>query len=387
MKSLAQVEPRTPISSLPYAISTPGSYYLTQNLAVSGGDAITISAKGVTLDLNGFTISSTAANANGTGILISGGVGRDITIRNGMIQGNVTENGGVFSGGGFANGIDFEFSTPRNVLVSAVSVRGVLRDGIDVGSEGSVVEACSVFVAGQLGIRAQVIRDSVARDCGWTAIFAVLAQNSFALSKGPETALLATSALNCFGYAFGTGIGIDAHKAENCHGLSSGGIGLNAVAALNCSGTSLGTGVDHDGIRGETVNASHGSSAAGRGIKAKTVSGSFGQSSSSGHGIDAVTVSGSYGTSQSGRGINGASIQTSAGLSTSSYGLFADQVANSHGSTTSGAAGIYGFVVSFSYGNNFNNTGPGIFSVNAIGCWGTGNPPVQATGGKFLGTP
>src|ERR1039458_3298480 len=58
MKSLDQIEARTPISSVPYTISAPGSYYLTGNLAVSSGTAITIAANQVTLDLNGFTLSS-----------------------------------------------------------------------------------------------------------------------------------------------------------------------------------------------------------------------------------------------------------------------------------------------------------------------------------------
>ena len=68
MKSLDQIEPRTPISSLPYTINTAGSYYLTKNLSVTSGDGITISVDKVALDLNGFTISSNAASATGTGI-------------------------------------------------------------------------------------------------------------------------------------------------------------------------------------------------------------------------------------------------------------------------------------------------------------------------------
>src|SRR5262245_1744211 len=57
MKTLAEIEPRTPISMLPYTISQPGSYYLTQNLTASGsGDSIVIQASAVTLDLNGFTL-------------------------------------------------------------------------------------------------------------------------------------------------------------------------------------------------------------------------------------------------------------------------------------------------------------------------------------------
>src|SRR6188768_715136 len=60
MKSLDQIEARTPISSAPFTITAPGSYYLIGNLSVSSGNAIVIATNDVTLDLNGFTISSTA---------------------------------------------------------------------------------------------------------------------------------------------------------------------------------------------------------------------------------------------------------------------------------------------------------------------------------------
>lgn len=57
MKTLDQVEPRTPISAVPYTITEPGSYYLTGNMTmVAQGNAITIDADNVTLDLNGFTL-------------------------------------------------------------------------------------------------------------------------------------------------------------------------------------------------------------------------------------------------------------------------------------------------------------------------------------------
>ena len=40
MKTLQQIEPRTPISSITFVISQPGSYYLTTNLtAVSGHES------------------------------------------------------------------------------------------------------------------------------------------------------------------------------------------------------------------------------------------------------------------------------------------------------------------------------------------------------------
>jgi len=60
MKSLDQIEPRTPISSLPFTITNAGSYYLTTNLFGSSGDGITVTANNVTLDLNGFVLAGSS---------------------------------------------------------------------------------------------------------------------------------------------------------------------------------------------------------------------------------------------------------------------------------------------------------------------------------------
>src|ERR1035441_10554007 len=67
MKSLDQIEARTPISSLPYTISMPGSYYLTSSFNVNSGSAITITASKVTLDLTRVTLSSPEATPTGQG--------------------------------------------------------------------------------------------------------------------------------------------------------------------------------------------------------------------------------------------------------------------------------------------------------------------------------
>src|SRR5580698_4690509 len=63
MKTLAQIEPRTPISSLPFSITAPGSYYVTTNLTGTAG--ITIASGSVTLDLHGFTLAGSAGSSNG----------------------------------------------------------------------------------------------------------------------------------------------------------------------------------------------------------------------------------------------------------------------------------------------------------------------------------
>src|SRR5208282_3674210 len=78
MITLSQIEPRTPISSAPFTITNPGSYYLTTNVTVSSGNGIIIAASDVTLDLGGFTIFSTDPANTGQGI--SFGVHTNITI-------------------------------------------------------------------------------------------------------------------------------------------------------------------------------------------------------------------------------------------------------------------------------------------------------------------
>jgi len=68
MKSLAQVGPRPPISSAPFTLAQPGSYYLMANLNVTAGNANAINSNNVSLDLGGFTISSMETSPTGTGL-------------------------------------------------------------------------------------------------------------------------------------------------------------------------------------------------------------------------------------------------------------------------------------------------------------------------------
>lgn len=83
MKTLDEVEPRTPISSAAYIINSSGAYYLTTNLVPVGeATGIIISADDVTLDLNGFSILG--AGANGQGIFMND---RDnVVVKNGTIR-------------------------------------------------------------------------------------------------------------------------------------------------------------------------------------------------------------------------------------------------------------------------------------------------------------
>jgi hypothetical protein len=236
MRTLGQIEPRTPISSAPYTITNPGSYYLTTNVTVNFGSAITISANGVTLDLNGFTISSTQYPAyQGTyGVLLNSVT--NVTVANGFIRGGVTNNGyGVYGGSGFGYGVAANDIVPNSTLVSRISVFGCLYSGI---SGFTVVESCTVQTAGYTGIEGSTVKDSSAVDCGGDGIDGDQISDCHGQSSGYGNGLYATLAQNSYGYATGAGNGLGATTALNCYGVSSytSSIGLSAITAQNCYG-------------------------------------------------------------------------------------------------------------------------------------------------------
>jgi hypothetical protein len=243
MKTLQQVEPRTPISSVPFAISQPGSYYLTTNLTVSSGSAITIATNGVTLDLNGYTIRSTANPANGPAIMIGSGL-RNLAILNGNIEGGVTYSGGLYSGTGFGNGIYYSGTPPRAVRVSGVSVSGCLNNGIYVGNgDSTVVESCAVQTVGLYGIVATVVKNCTALECGSRAVSGATVSDCRGESTGSGDGVYATTAQNCYGSS-GSGYGVYALRtAIGCYGQSSSGpAGLYAQNANTCVGYRSGGG-------------------------------------------------------------------------------------------------------------------------------------------------
>ncbi len=92
MKTLDQVEPRTAISSLPYTITQPGSYYVSKDLT-SVGDGITIAADNVTLNLMGFTLTGTTFTSG----ILGQSVQKNIVIKNGYLR-NWGEHGICLNG-------------------------------------------------------------------------------------------------------------------------------------------------------------------------------------------------------------------------------------------------------------------------------------------------
>ena len=95
MKTLNQIEPRTPISSLPVTIVKPGSYFVTTNLVyTNGGDGLYISASDVTVDLNGFTLTGASPAGNAIRIISA----TNVTVRNGTLRGWPQDGVNAFTG-------------------------------------------------------------------------------------------------------------------------------------------------------------------------------------------------------------------------------------------------------------------------------------------------
>jgi hypothetical protein len=323
MLTLNQIEPRIPISSTPFVITNPGSYYLTTNLNVTTGTAITISNNDVTLDLNGFTISSTDPANSGTGVILAGNIS-DITIFNGHIKGEVTNNNsGVFGGSGFANGISCIASTPQNVRVANVSVSGCEFEGIFLSIGNSTfVESCTVRTVGEVGIYADRVSHSGAYQTGSSAIFANVvsecigscidadygvyaqqtADNCYGTTTGIGYGLFAGDAINCSGVCTGDGVGLVAGEANNCYGQDDdNGDGMDADIAIGCYGESSGSGDGLESIGDIDNNIAvgcYGESGSGTGLYAYLANLCYGQSGS-GTGLGAYIANSCYGSTES----------------------------------------------------------------------------------------
>ena len=134
--AIACCEKRKPISSLPYAITTPGSYYLTRELVGTSGTGIGIWADDVTLDLNGFTLRGSGGS---DGIAVPDSH-ENVTIVNGIVRG--------WTGAGITAG---NVTTGRfqDLLVDSNGGSGL------VAGFNCIVSDCSASSNGAAGIQAR----------------------------------------------------------------------------------------------------------------------------------------------------------------------------------------------------------------------------------------
>ena len=156
MKTLNQIEPRTPISAAPYTITNRGSYYLTTNLTgISGASGITIASDDVTLDLNGFALVGVPGSRHGV-FVFTNAVYFNLAVRNGTVRGWDGNGVEAFDG--------------ENVILERLIVSDAGGFGID--AFGSVIRDCQVDSSGDTGIAANIseIRNCVVENCGFDGI-------------------------------------------------------------------------------------------------------------------------------------------------------------------------------------------------------------------------
>jgi hypothetical protein len=145
MKSLDQIEPRTPVDAMHtpgdsgnvFIITQPGSYYLTTNLiGVSGRHGINIAANNVTLDLNGLSLLGVAGALDGIFAL---GPVTNITVRNGIITG-WTDTFGIRCGANYMT-VERLTVTGNEYGVDCIGNNAVIRDCIVSGNSRSGILA------------------------------------------------------------------------------------------------------------------------------------------------------------------------------------------------------------------------------------------------------
>ena len=280
MKTLDEVEARTPISSIPFLITESGSYYLTQNLelATLETDGITIQVDNVTLDLNGYTLigPGKAAGTLGFGIRVQAIAApiSNIAIHNGGVRDwrqcgiltdvapngqfkdlRCTNNGGngISTGGG---------SVLTNITASENVAAGIYAAG---GGDGKcVVIGCSSNNNGDAGIYAgfgSSVTDCVASNnvtqgivaVGGTVANCVCNQNGDIGIIGAEYATAISGCSSRENTGDGIQVSVGCHVVGNVclgNGFPSSAAGIHVTASNNailrnhCVGNGRGLDID-----------------------------------------------------------------------------------------------------------------------------------------------
>jgi hypothetical protein len=185
------------MTTLPLVITRPGVYVLRRDITVPSGDAVTITAHGVTLDLNGHTIS-TRAEQTGRGIFVKNVI--NPTVKNGKVR-------------EFAVNVAVEDSV--NVVLEYLQITG---EAVPATSEGP----------SEIGISLVNARNAVVRDNNIAAV------NLGVFVRGEES----------------TGNRI----FQNA--IVGGGRALSALLGI-CYNPAPGAGPNDPGPRGDTVSDNH----------------------------------------------------------------------------------------------------------------------------------
>ncbi|SRR5581483_3825332 len=161
----AEITLCTTIAALPHTITAPGIYCLKNSLNAAG-NAITVNADDVVLDLNGH-----ALNGNGTGVGVGAADRSRVTVRNGTIRGFVSGVQLTTTGKSEGHVVeDLRLEANRSVGVEADGRGVVVRNNLIIGTgtgAGSGVFTIGIFVNGGSGAHVhdnQIVDMSAAND-------------------------------------------------------------------------------------------------------------------------------------------------------------------------------------------------------------------------------
>lgn len=143
LKTLAQIEPRTPITNAPFTITQPGAYYLATNLSTTGHGVI-VRADRVDLDLMGFAVVGDRGSGD-YGVWFDGAPDaplRDVAVRNGILD--------LFDTGVRAEHV--QNSRMGNLLISSNRNYGIHLYAQGGSCIGNAIAGCSLSDTGTYGI-------------------------------------------------------------------------------------------------------------------------------------------------------------------------------------------------------------------------------------------
>lgn len=372
MKSLAEIdaklERRTPLPAGASSINAPGSYYLTGSFTVGSGNGIVINVDDVTLDLNGFTIASTAASPSGAGVNIAG-LRSNVTVRNGHIRGTTTVAAGTFTTGGFAVGVSAGNAGNANLRASEIHCVGIGGNGIQLlGSARTLVaERCQVSVCSGTGIEAGLVQECRVDSAGLTAVLGTTVTDTMAVSLSPNPANYGISA---------------AISVQGSYGACSGGPGISVPGVID---RSYGFSTGGAGLSGTTVSNSAGTSTSSFGVTATVAANCVG-TSTNGVGLSATEANNCTGTSSAGNGLSVTQNATNCtGTSSTAVGLSAG--GNAHNCSATSTSGAQGMLVSgtAAFCRAKRDGGSALSCTIAVACTVNGTGVINATS-KQLGT-
>lgn len=228
MKTLDQMEPSTPIQSLPagmtcvHRVTVSGAYHLTGNITgFSGGDGILVSANNVSIDLRGFTISGVSSTWKG--INASGQSG--VSVRNGFVTG--------WDGRGIELGTD---GHARDLHVTVCGGEGIYAGARSVVEDCTVNDTCRTLGDGGIytGSNSRIL------NCTATNNRPVTSGGGRGIYAGSHSVVRGNVCSENSAVDSGSGIGIEAEAGceitDNlCRGNS--GAGSNSGTGIMCTGS------------------------------------------------------------------------------------------------------------------------------------------------------